>query len=409
MSTDHRTPHEIEREIERERAELAGTVNEIQDRFSPDYLIREVARGFSEHGGDFGRSVRDSVKQNPVGLALTGIGLAWMMFGRSYEDRPADYEEVRRRRMIDARADRVARSYDKLSPDAYADINEDGDGFDEADGPAFGPARPRRRAAAYVVTRRYPTRTRWAYADVENDWDDDDWDDDDWNEDDWDRDGLGDKAARGARSVRDGAASGVSTVADSVRRAGQGAADAGRSASDRAARMRDSLAEGTQDLSDAARARVIDARARFIDARRRADRAARDYAARGADGVSDFIEQQPLVAGALALAVGAALAGSLPRTRREDEMFGEKSDQLYDEAERIFRRERAKVEDVARAAADEARDIVDEKHRQADDAAPGQKSAVEAASDEVRTASERIADRAREEAEHRNLGTPDRS
>lgn len=404
MPTDHKTPHEIERDIERERAELAGTVNELQDRFSPDYLIREVARGFSEHGGDFGRSVRDSVKQNPVGLALTGIGLAWMMFGRSYEDRPANYEEVRRRRMIDARADRVAKSYDKPSPDGYADINDDGDDFDEVDDPAFETARPRRRAAAYGATRRYPTRTRWAYADVESDWDDDDWDDD---ED--DRDGLGDRAARGARSVRDGAASGASSVAESVRRAGQGAADAGRSASDRAARMRDSLAEGTQDLSDAARARVIDARARFIDARRRADRAARDYASWGADGVSDFIEKQPLVAGALALAVGAALAGSLPRTRREDEMFGEKSDQLYDEAERIFRRERAKVEDVARAAADEARTIVDEKHRQADESAPGRKSAVEAASDEVRTASERIADRAKEEADDRNLGTPDRS
>lgn len=56
-----------------------------------------------------------------------------------------------------------------------------------------------------------------------------------------------------------------------------------------------------------------------------------------------FLEDYPLAVAALGLAVGAAAAACLPRTRREDELLGETSDQL----------KRAVSETVREAAADE--------------------------------------------------------
>src|SRR5699024_5165793 len=34
-----------------------------------------------EHGGDFSRSVAQSARDNPLALAVTGVGLAWLIFG----------------------------------------------------------------------------------------------------------------------------------------------------------------------------------------------------------------------------------------------------------------------------------------------------------------------------------------
>lgn len=56
-------------------------------------MVREVTDGFRRHGGEIGTAVTRSVKQNPLAPAVTGEGLAWLMFGRSPDD-PA--EPIRR-------------------------------------------------------------------------------------------------------------------------------------------------------------------------------------------------------------------------------------------------------------------------------------------------------------------------
>src|SRR5690606_2721174 len=94
-----------------------------------------------------------------------------------------------------------------------------------------------------------------------------------------------------------------------------------------AAELRHRISEGTEDLSSTARKRVIDARTRAYEAQLRAEH----YAAHQRERASDFFEEQPLVAGALALAVGAAIGGLLPRTRREDSAIGSYRDQVFDE------------------------------------------------------------------------------
>ena len=81
MPSDTRTSAEIERDIEQERAGLTDTLEDLQDKFSSERIIREISNQFRDHGGDIGRSVSNAVKENPLALTLTGVGLAWLMFG----------------------------------------------------------------------------------------------------------------------------------------------------------------------------------------------------------------------------------------------------------------------------------------------------------------------------------------
>ena len=104
MTSNNRSPEEIEREIERERAGLTSTLDDLQDKFSVETIARQFSDQFREHGGDIGRSVTDAVKRNPIALALTGVGLAWLMAGDKMQGRDRyvsrddrDYRDTRGR------------------------------------------------------------------------------------------------------------------------------------------------------------------------------------------------------------------------------------------------------------------------------------------------------------------------
>ena len=72
-------PHELEREIDATRAELLATIEELEHRLSPTDLITQVWTQMRRHGGEFGGSLGQSLKDNPVPALLTSIGIAWMM------------------------------------------------------------------------------------------------------------------------------------------------------------------------------------------------------------------------------------------------------------------------------------------------------------------------------------------
>lgn len=143
-----------------------------------------------------------------------------------------------------------------------------------------------------------------------------------------------------------------------------------------------------------------------------------DMARKGRERAIDMFDEQPLIAGALALAVGVAIGAALPRTGFDDAHFGAQSDELIHEAERIFAEERAKIGAVAGAAMDEARDIANETRLSVEDAsrqvkaeadrnAPGDSAAqdmADKAKDGVQKAGQRITDAARAEADRQNLG-----
>jgi len=87
---------EIEREVRQERAHVERTLDELQERLSPGQLVDQAVTYLRGSGGaDFMRNLGETVKQNPMPLALVGVGLAWMMLAdrRDRYARPSYWDE----------------------------------------------------------------------------------------------------------------------------------------------------------------------------------------------------------------------------------------------------------------------------------------------------------------------------
>ncbi|GAB4371203.1 MAG: hypothetical protein Kow00114_31940 [Kiloniellaceae bacterium] len=100
-------------------------------------------------------------------------------------------------------------------------------------------------------------------------------------------------------------------------------------------------------------------RERAGDVRQRAGkigRQARRQAARARDGSGRFVHEHPILVGAAGVALGAALAASLPRSGREDRAFGERADRVKTAAKDAAVKEGRKVQEAAKAAVKKAKD-----------------------------------------------------
>ena len=305
--TDHRSPEEIERQLEQERAGLAEDLDDLREKFSIDTIVRQTADQIRAHSGDIGTAVSRAVKENPLAIAVTGVGLAWLIFG--------DKSGGRSMRDHDDHDDRYkARRRDNYDPYAAQSSYYAGS---RSSSPAMGST----RRSGGMHDSDLPAWARSV---------------------DHSSHGMDDHAQHG------------SSAKDRMK----GAADAARnklhdtagSVQERAKALRERLSHGTEQLTEEGRARVLAAREKAHDARE----AAMERMSEGRDRAVDLFEEHPMIAGALALAVGAALGAALPHTRFEDEHFGETSDELFHEAERIFAEEREKLGSAMKETADDA-------------------------------------------------------
>jgi gas vesicle protein len=382
---DTRSPAEIEREIELERQGLTGTLDELQHRFSFERMTTDVGEYVRDQSGEIFGAVSRAVRENPMAIALTGVGIAWMILGNrrggtrrdargayygadfdadDHDDDYGDYGEP-----ATSTVGSSAYPYRAGTEDRYR-----GGTYDEGDGA---------RGFSEALREDDPDWVR-GYADVLGTPDDmgPSYDDD--------RDGSAASTSAGGR-MKEGFAR-----AGERMRGGRAAAESRMErARRRLDRLRERLSHGTDDLTEESRRRVLAARERAMEARHQL---ARQWT-RQSRAASGMYDRQPLAAGALAFAAGAALAAALPRTRMEEEYIGDYSDQLMEEAERVFHEERAKIGRVAKATADEARAVLGEKTEEV-------KEGVHTVQDEAREGAERIANRARDEAEKQKLGKP---
>lgn len=367
MTNDTRTADRIERDSENERAELSDSINDLQKKFSVEGIVHDVGDMFrgknGELGGELGRSIADTIGRNPAATALTAVGLAWMFFGPfGGNDQRGDTLRRTGARNDHARDDHRSWPSDETwarrsgPTGAYADRPQyDDDRFRIGDeGHAPGSAMGR----------------------------------------------AGKQTAHGAGRSSDQPAGGISgTVRSGAESIGDSIADVADGVRDQATNIKDWLSQGTEDFSDEAKARVLAARQAAHDARMAAEAAMN----RGGRAAVDLFEDQPLVVGALALALGAAIGGALPRSRMEDDALGASSDRLFEEAQAVFREERDKAMAVLGAAADEAKEVIHDASSDVADMVPEAESAGEAIADRMSDAGTRVADEARDEAERQGL------
>jgi len=231
---EDKRPEQIENEIEHTRAEVSATIDAIQSKLTPGQLMDQTV-GYLRTSlpADFGSNLSRSVRDNPLPVALVGIGLAWLMMG----------------------------------------------------------GQPSRRGSS-----RFAEDLEYGLEETEA--------------------GMGE--------LSEGAGERVKARASQLR--------------ERAREATDSVREKFSASTDNARTRLSDLGSR---SRERYDRA------RGS--VNHAIEEQPLVIGAVGLAVGAVLGASLPRTQREDEVMGETRDHLLDSAKQSAREQ---VDSAKQAMAD---------------------------------------------------------
>lgn len=80
MSQNTSNPSAIERDLDQTRSRLNANLNTLQQRMTPGQVLDDLMRYFrGKEGADFGRSLVDSVRGNPLPAAITGIGLTWLM------------------------------------------------------------------------------------------------------------------------------------------------------------------------------------------------------------------------------------------------------------------------------------------------------------------------------------------
>lgn len=295
MTNEKDAPERIEREIEQDRDALRRTLDDLQDELSLDGFARRLTDKLRQNGSEWANTASDAARSNPVALALTGVGLAWLIFGRGYDPT---------HRVVDHRSRRRSSEWDRtLEPYRVSPTGTDADG------------------TGNIGIRPVPSSRRGG----------------------WSATGTSLGSDRGS-----GGSSKLGSMTEELR---QKERDWKDHISNGTSSLYNRLSEGTEGLSEEARRRVYDARRRAVDAQDSAARRLRE----SSRTVSKGYDSEPLFFGAAAAAIGAGLACLLPRTQQEDQLLGSYSDQLFHEAESIFEEEKAKMQNALSAGLDEAK------------------------------------------------------
>ncbi|MFT3938812.1 hypothetical protein [Rhodopseudomonas sp.] len=168
---------------------------------------------------------------------------------------------------------------------------------------------------------------------------------------------TGDRAKASAeRIVRRTGLDRVPDVAsDAMGRVGERFADVGEKLSD----VRDSAASVASETARRARERGAEAFDRAAEFGRAIPETGADLFDSAKSTLGDLFNEQPLLLGAIGVAIGAGIAASLPATETERELFGDTSDEVMAQARDYARQQAARASDMARdvagAAAEEAR------------------------------------------------------
>lgn len=232
-----KSPEQLEREIDEERAHINHTLDVLEGKLSPGELFDKVLGYTRRNGGEFSRNLVNTVTHNPIPTLMTAVGITWMLY---QQNRPGSSESGN------------GWSYGEES------YGLNGSGFSDTE-----------------------------------------------------KRGLKDKASH---------------LKDSVGNAKQHAGDKAHQA-----------AEGIRQRAD------------------RIKHSTQSQAQKVSEGFNYMLEEQPLALGALGIAIGALLGGSLPSTRREDRLMGEASDRVADKASHVAESAYEKAKGTGKQVKDDAK------------------------------------------------------
>ena len=338
---DHKTAAELEYEIEARRASIERKVDELANRLSPGQLLDEALR-FTRNGpaADFTRNMGRSVVNNPIPVALMAASMAWLA-ARPEGIHAADGHDPDHG---DGRASAAGVGRDELGEEYPLAVIKGSHLRRVSTEPSSEHEGHSHTGFVDEAGRRFHALTDAAGNRAGH---------------------FRDEAGGMFRGFIDETGHRVTDFRDEagkrLHEAAGWASHTWENASDRAGHLGHRLRDGSRQFGHMAND---------------AGHALRSGGGQAVHAVDDFVHNQPLVSGAIAFAVGAVLAGMLPRTRQEDEVFGETSDALKrkagEEAGHLYERGRQEAEhlhDEMREAAADIHDRTREAASQAHDAA----------------------------------------
>ena len=329
-----KSPEQIQDDIAHIRAQVSSTIDAIQNKLTPGQMMDQAldyfrgkgsSSGTTISGGttanlgavadgasEFAANLGNAVRANPLPVAVIGLGVAWlMMSNRSGPSVPYDTVTGPRGSALYGRTSRVSRRdtsddalYDSDYDESYAAATDYGSGSDD-----------------YVGTSATSTDSEGGMLS-----------------------GAASAVGDAGRNLRDKAS-------DVAERARQAAARARDRVSSGAHQARDRVASGTHYARD----RVSSGASYAGDRASQLAERSREQFYRARSGVTQMADEQPLVIAAFGVAIGAALGALLPSTRKEDELLGEKRDELLQTAKETVQPHVDTIKESATRVAEQAK------------------------------------------------------
>jgi ElaB/YqjD/DUF883 family membrane-anchored ribosome-binding protein len=342
-----RSEREIRESIETTRARMGETIEQIGDRVNPERVKAELkarareqiheakdnmkrkARNTMrdvEHGvSDTGRGIWATITENPVPAGMVGVGLAWLIANRrDAEDRNYEYGTYSTGPAVPYRPGHTGSQHSELGhrpAGAYGAAGEYSSPRGEAG--EYGATGGYVAGGAYSGSTGYEGRvdarsTGYTAGAGSQQWRDDD---------------------RGSEGIR------------------ERASDVLHKAEERLGDAQERVGSALQGAQERVGEAVHGGRERVSGWGQEAKQRAR----RAEHRVEESLRENPVAAGAMALAIGVAAGLMIPETGREREVMGRTRDRVLDKAGDAVRSRAEELHEKARDAAGEtARKAVDE-------------------------------------------------
>ncbi len=334
MSDDTTAIDAIEQDLMRTRARLDATIGELQQKLSPGELMDQAMTYFKESGGmELGQKFGQSVRDNPIPVAMIGVGLGWLVVAGSRKTDPAPWEHASR----PTNTGPVRAGYRPLPYAAGAS------------GVAAHQSMPY-QAAAYddLATKAVEAGSRLQRRGDETE--------DAFEERTQDAKaavlGVTRQVGEAAQAFRQRVEGALASAKDQVRRTADQAqamaSEAGASAADFAGDVAHRGEAGLRHLYGYGQDAVSSVR----DGADYAVTQTRELGSRTAS----YLQEQPLLLGALGVALGAGLGMLLPSSRYEREIVRDVRRGLRDQAEETVRDAQFRVARVAETVIETAKD-----------------------------------------------------
>lgn len=351
-------PEEIREQIERTREDMSLTLDELQERLSPQHLaqqakdtVREATVGRVQHmvesagttasevaerAQDTAGTIVERAREYPIPVALVGAGLVWWMMRGSSSNGGTSSRSGPSWRTSSGRASYPgAAAYDAAYDEAGYDVGSEGgrdSGVQRWTGVLTNHPVPTTLAVAglsYWLMNRGSSSTR-SYSSS--------------------ADRYGSSTAGYAARDRGEAYTGAGDWRD--RSAASAAGDVARGARERVGAVGEQVSDTVQQVSDKVRNAQEQVRDTAAQVTRDVSRKWQSVRRRSSSQFETWMNENPLAVGVAAFAAGALVGLSVPRTETEDQVLGSSRDKLMDmagdTAQSVKEQVKDKVQEVAR-------------------------------------------------------------